>query len=139
MLLRLTGTPPEQAPPRAMCVHAGQYPFPVPPFQLDIDRLGQPPSLDVDKAVAQQVSAQQDLAGAPLELTQVKAGTGELKHIAIEGADLLHGHEYLPSSDTGHPAYHQRQLRAAQPDDHVGNPPQRLTVPARDRAFDQLR
>ncbi|MFB9957021.1 hypothetical protein [Cellulomonas denverensis] len=93
----------------------------------DVVRGHQAGFFDVDQSVAQDVAAQQDLAGAALEGPQVQAGRGELEALVVPGEDLVGGDEKVATSDVGDQAGHCGVVALAQAHDDVAEPAQAVT------------
>ena len=122
-----------------MSVHSGEHPVAVPAFQLEVGRLDQVRPLHVDQPVPEHVGPEQHLPVAPVEPAQVELGACQLQHLAVERTDLLDRHVDLPAADRGDQPGHHRVLLAAEPDDDIGKPPERLAPAVRERAPQQLR
>jgi hypothetical protein len=120
-------------------VHPGKHPLRAIPVQLQVRGPYQPGVLHVDQPMAEHVRAEQNLALAPFELAQVQLGGRELEDIAVKGRDLLERDVDLAApADAHHNAGDQRVVRAAEPDDHVGQPPERLPAVVHHGTLEQL-
>ena len=103
--------------------------------ELDLAGAHEPRGVDVDQAAAEHVRAQQDLAGAPLELRKVELGRGDVRGAGLEARDAAAGDEEQASGDRGAQADHRRQrVRQVEPGDEVVDPPEPLTGRVEQRA-----
>ena len=89
-------------------VHGDGHPAVADAGELDVVGGDQSGLFDVDKAVAQDVAAQQDLTGATLEGAQVQAGRCQLESLVVPRQDLGDGHEQLAPADVGDQAGYGR-------------------------------
>src|ERR1019366_4923619 len=97
--------------------------------KLEVGCLDQLCGLDVDQPVAEHVGPQQHFSLAALELPQVELGAGELQHIPGEGTDLLDRHvDLAAAADRYDQAGDHGKVGTAQPNDHVGQPPDGLAA-----------
>jgi hypothetical protein len=120
-------------------VHPGDDPLGVVSHQFQVGGADQAGVRHVDEPVAQYGGAQQHLAVPALEVAQREPRAGQPQRVAVEAAHLVDRHEDLAPADRGHQAGDQRVVRAAEPDDDVGQPTEGPRRRGRCRPFDQAR
>jgi hypothetical protein len=95
-------------------------------------------ALDVDQPVPEHVPAEQHLAVPALEPAQAQPRAGQPQRVAVERGDLLDRHEHVTAAHGGDQPGDHRQVRAAEPDDHVGQTAERLAAAGRQRPLEQF-
>jgi hypothetical protein len=129
---------PHQPAGTAVGVDSGKHPVPVQAAQFEVGSLDQVRARHVDQAVPEHVGAQQHLAIAPLELTQVEHRAGQPERLAVERTHLLERNEDRATAHRGHQADHEWVLGTAQPHDDIVELADRFTALVRDRTAHQL-
>jgi len=89
--------------------------------------------------VAEHIGAEQHLPVASHEVAQREPGAGQPERVAVEAADLVDRHEDLAAADGGDQAGDERVVRAAEPDDDIGQPAEGPAAAIGDRPLEQPR
>ena len=83
--------------------------------------------------------AKQHLAVPAPEVAQREARAGQPQRVAVEAAHLVDRHEDLAPAHRGHQAGDERVVRAAKPDDDIGQPAEGSAAAIGDRPLEQPR
>ena len=107
--------------------------------QHQVGRADQAGVRHVDEPVAEDVGAEQHLAVPAPEVAQGQARAGQPQRVAVEAAHLVDRHEDLAPAHRGHQAGDERVVRAAEPDDDIGQPAEGSAAAIGDRPLEQPR
>jgi hypothetical protein len=145
-VLALRAEQPEQPARAAPGIHPRQHPLvarlprslPV-QGQLQVGGANEARVRHVDEPVTQHVGPEQHLTLAPVEVAQVEPRARQPQRIAVEAGHLVDWHEDLAPAHGGHQPGDERVVGTAEPDDDVGEPPDRFAGAVRHRPVEQPR